>query len=144
MQLERLIYRSENAMTVSGNRLFVHFNDIVSTARSKNSQTGICGFLMFDTRHFCQILEGPKTALDGLYSKIKADSRHRNVTTLSREPINALTFADWSMATCFDNTVAATQHQARGLTALASISAPGFLEFAQVYVAQTDADNDQT
>jgi hypothetical protein len=84
MALIRLIYRSENALGVSGSRVFVHYHDIVSTARRRNTEHNITGFLMFDRARYHQILEGDEASVERLYGLITKDTRHSNIETLER------------------------------------------------------------
>ncbi len=80
------MYRSLNAMTVGGARLYVHFHDIVATARQRNAQAGIGGFLMFDRSRFHQILEGPEERVDVLFAKICNDNRHATSSASPESP----------------------------------------------------------
>ncbi len=140
MPLERLIYRSLNAMNVTGARSLIHFHDIVSTARRNNPKLGICGFLMFDKVRFYQILEGETTSLDALFKTITSDNRHREIVCLSREAITALTFTDWSMATFLSDQVPHPLMLSLGITSLSVLSAIDFLRFAHAFVQQDEPD----
>lgn len=123
------MYRSKNAMTVAGARLFVHFHDIVATARRRNEEAGIGGFLMFDRIRFHQILEGPADRIDILFAKISGDVRHREIECLSRELVTTRLFSDWSMGSFLagGNHPALRRH---GLAPLTAIDYEPFLAFA--------------
>jgi hypothetical protein len=101
LSLLRLIYTSRNAIFVQGARALIHFHDIVQTARSRNSELGIRGFLWFDRQHFFQVLEGGDEAVDALFGRIRRDRRHSNVRLVQRAPVDHALFSDWSMAAHF-------------------------------------------
>ena len=84
-------------MTVGGPRLYVHFHDIVATARTRNAQAGIGGFLMFDRLRFHQILEGPEAKVEELFARISRDNRHRDIECMARDAVGTRRFAQWSM-----------------------------------------------
>jgi Sensors of blue-light using FAD len=132
----RLIYRSENAMNVGGSRLLVHFYDIVATARRRNAETGIDGFLMFDRTRYHQILEGPEQAVNALYAAISKDQRHRNLELLSREAITTRHFKEWSMSSFLSDQPEHPLRTRHNLQPNAALDANTFLRFALDFVKQ--------
>ena len=70
---------------------------ILVQARRNNPRNDITGCLICRQDLYLQLLEGPETALDALYSKIKADDRHLAVVQLSKMSVTARMFADWAM-----------------------------------------------
>jgi hypothetical protein len=134
MSLIRLVYRSENAISVSGARIFVHYHDIVSTARKRNAEQHITGFLMFDRARYHQILEGEAADVDKLYARIMADTRHRNVETLSREDISERNFPDWSMGSFLSSGKAHPLQAKHGIRPSEAIAGSRFLSFALDFV----------
>ncbi len=136
----RLIYRSENAMTVTGSRLLVHFHDIVATARRNNAKADIDGFLMFDRTRFHQILEGPEDQIDALFAKIKADPRHTNIECLSRETITERYFSEWSMGSFLSETALHPLKTRHNLQPNAALDSETFLRFALEFVVEEDAN----
>lgn len=92
--LFELIYRSEADEDVSDDDLL----NILNTARNFNGQNNITGCLLYNDRHFAQILEGEFSLLNELYGKIRKDGRHRNVITLHMKEIEERCFPDWTMA----------------------------------------------
>lgn len=72
---------------------------IVKTAREFNGMHGITGLLVFDGERFCQYIEGPAPAMQGLIERLEADSRHRDFTPLHfmRAMAGPRRFPGWSM-----------------------------------------------
>lgn len=93
----QLIYRSQRAYQLSSDDV----TDILKTARRHNSDKQITGFLLYDGLDFVQLLEGPVSVVDSLYTNIKADPRHKNLQLLSRQAGQERACSDWSMAYAF-------------------------------------------
>lgn len=72
-------------------------DELLSVARRNNNKLGITGMLLYEKGSFFQILEGASEAMEPLYQKISADKRHSRITKLIFEPIEARSFANWSM-----------------------------------------------
>ena len=70
---------------------------ILRESRRRNLRTGVTGLLLYDARHFFQLLEGEDAVVDGLFHTVAADIRHRDVHVLSEGPIARRSFAGWSM-----------------------------------------------
>jgi hypothetical protein len=131
----RIVYRSRNAMQMPANRMIIHFNDIVTTARNNNPKWGICGFLMFDQFRFYQILEGEEASVKKLYELIATDKRHKDVELLTSAPITQTYFEDWSMASFLSS---ATTHPLKikhNIGIDSDISGDVFTQFAMDFVA---------
>ena len=90
----RLVYLSCRASHVTDSAVV---DDIVLPAMSKNRRLDITGCLWFDRDRFLQTLEGPEEAVDSVYSRIEADSRHNEVSLLLREPQSHRLFPRWAM-----------------------------------------------
>ncbi len=93
MHLVRLLYCSESVGPLTLDAV----HQILHTAKKRNPSAGVTGFLCFDSRHFLQALEGPATAVNGIYRAISRDARHTNVTLLSYGEIPARAFPQWAM-----------------------------------------------
>lgn len=62
----------------------------------KNITQGISGILLHNSGNFLQYFEGDKEEIKNLYhSKIKKDSRHKNIITLFEKDINAQYFTGY-------------------------------------------------
>jgi hypothetical protein len=71
---------------------------IIAHARRRNAERGITGMLVFGSGIFFQWIEGPRDAMTGLLTKLKADPRHQNFVTLSEtEEARERLFPDWDM-----------------------------------------------
>lgn len=63
---------------------------------TKNITQGISGILLHNSGNFLQYFEGDKEEIKNLYhSKIKKDSRHKNIITLFEKDINAQYFTGY-------------------------------------------------
>lgn len=74
-------------------------NGLVQNAQKFNAGIDVTGLLAFDegSGSFFQILEGQKDQVLGIYSKIKTDSRHKDVRVLQEDKRDDRRFPDWSM-----------------------------------------------
>ena len=91
-QLKQVIYVSEISDTSSDS-----LTDIYDISQKNNSESGISGCLLIGSNSYLQLLEGPESAVKNLYSKIKVDSRHKNVKKLFEQHIEEKLFSSWSM-----------------------------------------------
>ena len=71
--------------------------DLLVAARVKNRRLEVTGILLYMAGRFFQVLEGTSDVVESLYSTIKLDERHMDVTQIIFESIHARSFADWSM-----------------------------------------------
>jgi Sensors of blue-light using FAD len=71
--------------------------ELLRLSRVKNTALGITGILLFRDGTFLQLLEGGRDEVDALYDTIRADLRHKDVTTIWRIKSESRWFADWSM-----------------------------------------------
>ncbi len=67
-------------------------------ARSTNKAAEITGALLITDHYFAQVLEGPEHAVEDLYRRISADTRHENLTVLETSTVARRVFPGWSMA----------------------------------------------
>ncbi len=97
----RLIYRSRSLLGANGaeaSSAEEGLADILRAARAKNADKGITGALMLYDDWFAQVLEGPKQAVDSLFSTIKTDPRHEAVTLDRIDADATRLFGNWAMA----------------------------------------------
>ena len=91
-RLKQIIYVSEKA-----NKSSESLTDIYDISQKNNPESEISGCLLVGNKSFLQLLEGPDSAVDKLYSKIKLDSRHKKVKKLYDQQIEEKLFSSWSM-----------------------------------------------
>ncbi len=78
---------------------------ILSASVRNNGRVGVTGMLLSHGGYFLQILEGPSSAVDFIYKRVKGDSRHYGLKVLADQMVSALTFPKWAM--CGKNITAA-------------------------------------
>jgi hypothetical protein len=67
-------------------------------ARMRNEAVGVTGMLVFHDGTFLQALEGEKNAVLDIFTSIKNDPRHRDLSVLHHGAgPNVRVFGDWSM-----------------------------------------------
>ena len=71
---------------------------LVTHARNFNSIHHITGVLFYDGKHFAQILEGAEKEVENLFDRIKVDTRHRQVTVVTRSRRPRREYPHWGMA----------------------------------------------
>lgn len=98
-QLIRLVYASRSTFTRGAQHqgLDPGVARILAKSRKNNAGRQIVGGLLFGDGCFLQCLEGEVQAIETLYKKIESDTRHRDVTVLSRREISQRSFGAWSM-----------------------------------------------
>ena len=91
-RLKQVIYVSKKTDTSSDS-----LTDIYDISQKNNSESGISGCLLIGSNSYLQLLEGPDSEVDKLYSKIKTDSRHKKVKKLFEQHTDEKLFSSWSM-----------------------------------------------
>lgn len=91
--LVRLMYASRAATGMDPEELAA----ILRQSRKANPQHGITGVLCYSEGIFLQVLEGGRTAVNRLYNRIVADTRHHEAELMLYEEISERRFAGWSM-----------------------------------------------
>lgn len=71
--------------------------ELLTYARKHNATIGVTGLLLFQGRHFLQVLEGDGETVRGLFKHICADPRHNNIALLFEELVSERQYRDWSM-----------------------------------------------
>ncbi|MEO8014485.1 BLUF domain-containing protein [Polaromonas sp.] len=92
--LIRLFYVS----TALGPQTTTVTGSILKVAHAWNAQHGITGVLCQGQGVFLQVLEGERDAVTGLFERIAADRRHKNVEMVHRETITQRRYEKWAMA----------------------------------------------
>ncbi len=73
-------------------------DSILRKAHSWNVQNGVTGMLCEGQGVYLQALEGERNTVTGLYSRIHADQRHKDLELLHCESITERRYGGWSMA----------------------------------------------
>jgi len=98
-QLLNIIY-----LSVMSDEWPLNSSEIIELGRNAarvNSSLGVTGFLLYTKPYFLQYLEGTPTQVKELYTRIRRDPRHNNVTILASQIVRdgVRSFADWHMRT---------------------------------------------
>jgi len=72
-------------------------DDILASSARNNPSRGITGLLLYNGRHFLQLLEGDESQLVALMTKIAYDPRHSGVSMLGRKEVEDRACPDWAM-----------------------------------------------
>ena len=116
--IKQIIYVSLPAKKLSENDV----DKILVSARAKNLQRKITGFLLFDGTMFMQLIEGPPREVEELFEGLRGDTRHQKVQKIYAGEAPGRLFSNFSMAfahlageTDFDFGGSLTRHNAREL-----------------------------
>ncbi|NDR56383.1 BLUF domain-containing protein [Aliiruegeria sabulilitoris] len=71
---------------------------IYLTARKRNQELGLTGYLHREKGYFVQYVEGPPDGLDTLLKSLRRDWRHRHMQVYGRGPLKSRRFPNWDMA----------------------------------------------
>lgn len=71
---------------------------ILRSAQAFNADNGITGVLCQGQGVYLQVLEGRRSDVNALYSRIAADKRHKNVQLMAFEDITKRRYGAWAMA----------------------------------------------
>lgn len=91
--MKQLIYMSRANRDFSNSEL----DELLNLARQRNTDRGVTGMLVYASRAFLQVLEGPPSKVDDLYRKVYNDTRHRNVLILKELTVSTRCFPNWTM-----------------------------------------------
>jgi hypothetical protein len=92
--LIRLIYLSRPVLPQTAELT----ESIVRKAQAWNTQNDITGMLCEGQGVYLQALEGKRSKVTGLYARIHADPRHKDLELLHCESISERRYRGWSMA----------------------------------------------
>lgn len=88
--MRQILFASHTAPDIAAGAL----DAIVTAARRNNAALGLSGRLLHIEGGFLQLLEGEDGAVEQVYDKIRADTRHWDVRLLLDRPASRA-FADW-------------------------------------------------
>ena len=90
--LLRIIYTSQPFGYDSG-----MLSGILLDARRCNQRDGLTGALVCRQDIFLQLLEGPRSAVEATYARIRRDDRHVDVKKRVLQPVSTRIFGQWAM-----------------------------------------------
>jgi Sensors of blue-light using FAD len=99
-QLTRLVYVSRSTFATPENfrgAVEPTAGKILMKSRINNRTCGLSGVLCFGDGCFFQCLEGDEIEINHLLLKLKEDTRHFDLTVLSRKQIDTRVFGRWEM-----------------------------------------------
>ncbi|MGK9175387.1 diguanylate phosphodiesterase [Yokenella regensburgei] len=79
--LATLIYRSRLHYALDPSQL----SELALRASVRNTGLNVTGVLLFDGNQFLQVLEGPVSAVNAVYDRIRGDERHADIVELMRD-----------------------------------------------------------
>lgn len=94
MSLHQIMYISSTTGPLSSADCAV----IARNSARRNSADDVTGLLLFNSRRFLQVLEGPKDAVERVYARIARDGRHGALVKLREKTIEQREFGEWGMA----------------------------------------------
>jgi hypothetical protein len=118
MSLYQIMYISTATQAVST----AECRKIAQAAAANNGREQVTGLLLFNSKRFLQVLEGPRDAVERIFTRIHADDRHRAVVKLREGEIARREFGHWAMA--FDDATPASQNLAETVAALLDSAGP--------------------
>lgn len=71
--------------------------DILQVSWRHNHNSDISGILIYDDKHFVQLLQGPINTVDTLYEKITRDIRHHSIELIGTELLARKDVNGWGM-----------------------------------------------
>lgn len=96
--LIRIVYLSQASFEADrGEGIHPEVARILAQSRRNNARAGIVGALHYADGNFLQVLEGPRDAVEDLLARLGQDPRHRRLTVVRSQPVEAVSFASWSM-----------------------------------------------
>jgi hypothetical protein len=93
MHLVRMVYVSRPVKEPSSNVL----ESILGTASIENARHDLTGLLVFDDKHYLQVIEGGRTAVSQLLGNLYKDPRHKDLVVLEFDYIHQRQFPQWTM-----------------------------------------------
>jgi len=95
--LRRLIFVSRSRVPFNLHSPLDPLDGIIDASRARNDRLRITGLLVYNGRHFAQILEGEGRDIRAVFATIAHDPRHEDITVLENGAVAARSFAEWSV-----------------------------------------------
>jgi len=91
--MRRVVYQSRASRPLDEGEL----SEMLAGSRRSNEAANITGMLLHQDGCFLQAIEGDDAAIDTLWSKIRADSRHTDIDVLADQTISHRRFSEWTI-----------------------------------------------
>ncbi|MDC9701432.1 MAG: BLUF domain-containing protein [Alphaproteobacteria bacterium] len=98
MHLFTISYYSKSRLLFLGKKLTKEIRLILDSCNRNNPLANITGTMIFNDHYFVQIMEGDRTLVSTMFSRIIQDPRHSDVVILNAGTIKERSFRDWSAA----------------------------------------------
>ena len=72
-------------------------DQLLERSKQNNATREITGAMIYANGYFMQLIEGPESTVNALYSTIEADPRHDVLSLLHDQEIESRHFSDWAM-----------------------------------------------
>ena len=109
MNEEKETYFFKSLIYVSRAEENVNDDDILNILTHSwkyNHNSYISGMLLYDNRHFMQIIQGPILTIDKLFARIENDSRHTDIELIGEELLHERDCSGWGIGFYDDQEVA--------------------------------------
>lgn len=93
MYLVRMVYVSTIVDRLNNGALA----QIQKVAKANNDKHDLSGLLVFSSKHYLQVIEGGRKAVNQLLRNLHHDERHTDLLVLGMEQISQRSFQRWSM-----------------------------------------------
>lgn len=91
-------YKSLMYVSKSSNDLeYDEILDILAHSWKYNHNSHISGMLLYDDRHFMQLIQGPILTVDTLYERISQDARHQSIKLIGEEMLSERETSGWGI-----------------------------------------------
>jgi len=94
---EEAVYHLSYVSTGCDGLRFEQIRDILQKSSENNQKVGVTGILLYCNKHFLQILEGDKEAVEEIFQRISIDHRHDNIIKLQSTYTSKRQFEKWNM-----------------------------------------------
>lgn len=118
MPLHQIMYISSATTSVSAEECA----SIACKSAARNGPEGVTGLLLFNSRRFLQVLEGPKDAVERVYDRIARDGRHGAIVKLREAAVETREFGEWGMA--YDDPASPSESLKDKVAALLTLAGP--------------------
>jgi hypothetical protein len=73
---------------------------LAEDAKARNAEAGVTGLLLFNGRHFMQLLEGEPMAVRATMSRIAQDARHHDLVIIREDQRRERECPQWGLRAC--------------------------------------------